>query len=211
MNLQTPLEEKWNTISHAIGAFLGFLGLIVLLNQETNTYWSTFSIVIYGISTIILFSASALYHATKVEEKKRKYRIVDHISIYLLIAGNYTPVVLIVLSESKGWLLFYLVWGIALIGAVLKLFYTGKFKFLSTLLYLVMGWLIVLDFEALQLAMHSTGMQLLWTGGVFYTIGIVFYMMKKIPFHHVIWHFFVLGGAISHYFMILNYVIPVMI
>ena len=207
MKLQTSQEEKWNTISHAIGAFLGLLGLIALLNKETNNFWSTFSIVIYGISTIILFSASALYHATKTEEKKRKYRIIDHISIYFLIAGTYSPVVLGLLAESKGWLLFGLVWGIALVGSILKLFYTGKFKFLSTLLYLVMGWLIILDFEALKQAMDPKGIQLLWTGGVFYSIGIIFYMIKQIPFHHVIWHFFVLGGAISHYLMIFKYVV----
>ncbi|CAM1367695.1 PAQR family membrane homeostasis protein TrhA [Tenacibaculum xiamenense] len=207
MDFQTPLEEKWNTISHAVGAFMGVFGLVALLMYNTNRPWSIFSIVIYGISIIVLFSASALYHAAKTEEKKRKFRIVDHISIYLLIAGTYTPVVLLLLAESKGWLLFYLVWGIALVGAILKLFFTGRFGFLSTLLYLVMGWLIVLDFQALKLAMNPEGIQLLWGGGAFYTIGIIFYAIKKIPFHHVIWHFFVLGGAICHYFMILNYVI----
>ncbi len=207
MDFQTPLEEKWNTISHAAGAVMGVFGLVGLLVYNTIQPWSIFSIVVYGVSIIILFSASALYHAMKTEEKKRKFRIVDHISIYLLIAGTYTPVVLLLLSDSKGWLLFSLVWGIALVGAILKLFYTGKFGFLSTLLYLVMGWLIVLDFQALELAMDPRGIQLLWAGGAFYTIGIIFYAIKKIPFHHVIWHFLVLGGAICHYFMILNYVI----
>ena len=207
MDFQTPLEEKWNTISHAVGAIMGIFGLIGLLIYNENEPWSVFSIVVYGVSIVVLFSASALYHAMKTEDKKRKFRIIDHISIYLLIAGTYTPVVLLLLLDSKGWLLFSLVWGIALVGAILKLFYTGKFGFLSTLLYLVMGWLIVLDFQALELAMNQDGLHLLWAGGAFYTIGIIFYAVKKIPFHHVIWHFFVLGGAICHYFMVLNHVI----
>ncbi|SEB98329.1 hemolysin III [Tenacibaculum sp. MAR_2009_124] len=207
MVVQTRLEEKWNTISHAAGAVMGLFGLVVLFLYNTNKPWSVFSIVVYGVSIIVLFSASALYHATKTEDKKRKFRIVDHISIYLLIAGTYTPVLLLLLPESKGWLLFCLVWGIAAVGTVLKLFFTGKFGVLSTLLYLVMGWLIVLDFEALKLLMNPDGIHLLWAGGAFYTIGIIFYAIEKIPFHHVIWHFFVLGGAICHYFMILNYVI----
>ena len=186
---------------------MGIFGLIGLLIYNENEPWSVFSIVVYGVSIVVLFSASALYHAMKTEDKKRKFRIIDHISIYLLIAGTYTPVVLLLLLDSKGWLLFSLVWGIALVGAILKLFYTGKFGFLSTLLYLVMGWLIVLDFQALELAMNQDGLHLLWAGGAFYTIGIIFYAVKKIPFHHVIWHFFVLGGAICHYFMVLNHVI----
>ena len=175
--------------------------------KSTHKPWSTFSIIVYGLSVIILFSASALYHAAKSERKKQYYRIVDHVSIYLLIAGTYTPVVLLLLAFSKGWLLFWLVWGIAAIGAVLKLFFTGKFGIISTLLYLVMGWLIVIDFKALVEVMPANGLQLLMAGGAFYTIGIIFYAIRKIPFNHVIWHFFVLGGAICHYFMILNYVV----
>ncbi|MGG8496333.1 PAQR family membrane homeostasis protein TrhA [Tenacibaculum sp. TC6] len=207
MKAQTAFEEKLNTLSHALGAFLGVVGLIVLLLKSTHKSWSTFSIIVYGLSVIILFSASALYHAAKSERKKQYYRIVDHVSIYLLIAGTYTPVVLLLLAFSKGWLLFWLVWGIAAIGAILKLFFTGKFGIISTLLYLVMGWLIMIDFKALVEVMPSNGLQLLMAGGAFYTIGIIFYAIRKIPFNHVIWHFFVLGGAICHYFMILNYVI----
>ena len=110
-------------------------------------------------------------------------------------------------SDSKGWPLFWAVWGIALFGVILKLFFTGRFEVFSTLLYLVMGWLIVFDFSTLYERMHSNGLLLLYAGGLFYTVGIVFYAVKKIPYNHVIWHFFVLAGAISHYFMILNFVI----
>jgi hemolysin III len=164
-------------------------------------------VVVYGLSFIILFSASALYHSSKNENHKHYYRIVDHISIYLLIAGTYTPVTLITLSESRGWLLFGLVWGIAVFGVILKLFFTGRFEIFSTLLYLVMGWLIVFDFSYLVDHMATNGLLLLFSGGLFYTVGIVFYVVHKIPFNHLIWHLFVLAGAICHFFMIFFYVI----
>ncbi|CAM1373752.1 Hemolysin-3 [Tenacibaculum litopenaei] len=207
MSTQTAVEEKLNAWSHGVGAVLGIVGLFVLLANSDHKPWSLFSIWVYGVSMIVLFTASTLYHAVQSEARKHLFRIVDHLSIYLLIAGTYTPVLLLLLLHSKGWTLFYGVWGIALVGIVLKLFFTGKFEVVSTLLYLVMGWLIVFDFEALVNAIHPDGLALLIAGGIFYTVGIVFYAIKKIPYHHVIWHFFVLGGAACHYFMILNYVI----
>ena len=207
MSVQTKLEEQLNTFSHAIGAVLGIVGLILLVSKQADTPWSLFSVLVYGLSIIVLFSASALYHAAKTEKRKHYFRIVDHISIYLLIAGTYTPVLLLTLSDSKGWLLFYTVWGIAAFGVFLKLFFTGRFEVFSTLLYLVMGWLIVFDFSVLAERMHTNGLLFLFAGGLFYTVGIVFYAINKIPYNHVIWHVFVLAGAICHYFMILWYVV----
>ena len=205
---QTPLQERLNAITHAIGAIFGVFGLLSLIVFESNkTNWSLLSVVVYGISLIVLFTASTLYHSVKNEVKKHYFRIVDHISIYLLIAGTYTPVLLIILHESLGWTLFYIVWGIAAFGVFLKLFYTGKFEIFSTLLYLVMGWLIVFDFENLSKLMDSNGILLLFFGGLAYTVGILFYAIKKIPYNHVIWHVFVLAGAICHFFMIFFYVI----
>ena len=207
MSEQTRLEERLNTWSHAIGALLGIAGLVILINKQQDTPWSLFSVLIYGISIIILFSASTLYHAVKTEKRKHYFRIIDHISIYLLIAGTYTPVLLLMLADSKGWSLFYAVWGIAAFGVFLKLFFTGRFEVFSTLLYLVMGWLIVFDFSVLADRMHTNGLLFLFAGGLFYTVGIVFYAINKIPYNHVIWHVFVLAGAISHYFMILWFVV----
>ncbi len=208
MRIQTPFEEQLNTISHAIGALLGILGLILLITFDSKkTEFSLASIIIYGISVITLFTASTFYHATKNEKKKYRFRILDHISIYLLIAGTYTPVTLITLEHTLGWTLFYIVWGIAVFGVVLKLFFTGKFEVFSTLLYLVMGWLIVFDFSNLSNLMDSNGILLLFAGGLAYTIGIIFYAFEKIPYNHVIWHVFVLAGAIFHYLMVLFYVI----
>ncbi len=208
MRQQTVFEEKLNAITHAIGAVFGIVALILLIVFETKkTAFSLFSVLVYGISIIILFTASTMYHSFTDEKKKHYFRIVDHISIYLLIAGTYTPVLLITLEQSKGWLLFYIVWAIAGFGVILKLFFTGKFETFSTLLYLVMGWLIVFDFSTLSSLMASNGLVLLIAGGLAYTVGIVFYAIEKIPYNHVIWHLFVLAGAILHFFMILFFVV----
>ena len=208
MSVQTKLEEQLNAISHAIGAFLGVAGLVLLIVFDTNkTDWSLFSVIIYGISIIVLFTASTLYHAVRGKKRKHYFRIVDHIGIYLLIAGTYTPVLLITLEQSLGWILFWVVWGIAGFGVVLKLFFTGRFEIFSTLLYLAMGWLIVFDFANLYTAIGSSGVLWLYAGGLFYTVGILFYAIRSIPYNHVIWHVFVLAGAISHFFMILLYVV----
>ncbi|MGC6431445.1 MAG: PAQR family membrane homeostasis protein TrhA [Jejuia sp.] len=208
MRIQTALEEKLNAISHAIGAIFGLVALILLIVFDTKkTDYSLTSVIIYGFSIIILFSASTFYHAAKDERKKRFLRVIDHVSIYLLIAGTYSPVLLITLEESFGWTLFYVVWGIAGFGVLLKTFFTGRFEVFSTLLYLAMGWLIVFDFETLSQLMHSDGILLLFAGGLAYTVGIIFYVIERIPYNHVIWHVFVFAGAICHFFMILLYVI----
>lgn len=208
MRIQTKKEELWNAITHGIGAVLGIIGLLFLVfNNTEKTPWSLFSVSVYGVSIVILFAASTLYHSVSSEKKKHYFRIVDHISIYLLIAGTYTPVLLISLEQSLGWVLFYVVWGIAAFGVVLKLFFTGRFNVFSTLLYLVMGWLIVFDFSNLNTIMDSGGIILLMLGGLSYTVGIVFYAIDKQPFFHVIWHLFVLAGAVCHFLMIYFYVI----
>ena len=208
MSVQTKLEEQLNSISHAIGALLGIAGLVLLIVlSKDKTAWSLFSVIVYGISIIILFTASTMYHAVKGDRRKHYFRIVDHISIYLLIAGTYTPVLLITLEQSLGWPLFWTVWGIAVFGVILKLFFTGRFEIFSTLLYLVMGWLIMFDFTTLSNLMSANGINLFIAGGLCYTVGIIFYAVHRIPFNHVIWHLFVLGGAICHFFMILLHVI----
>lgn len=205
---QTKFQEQLNAISHGIGALLGVVGLVLLITHESEkTDWSLFSVVVYGHSIIILFTASTLYHAMKGEKRKHYFRIVDHISIYILIAGTYTPVLLITLEQSLGWPLFWTVWGIAAFGVILKLFFTGRFEVFSTLLYLVMGWLIVFDFSNLSEAIGSNGILWLFAGGMSYTVGIIFYAVHRIPYNHVIWHMFVLAGAMGHFFMIFYYVI----
>ncbi|ARV08421.1 hemolysin III family protein [Winogradskyella sp. PC-19] len=207
MSEQSKKEELLNAWSHGFGAALGIVGLILLIiNVDNNKPWHLFSVIVYGLSIIILFTASTAYHAISNFDLKQKFRVVDHISIYLLIAGTYTPVLLILLPDSLGWPLFYAVWGIAAFGVILKLFFTGRFEIFSTLLYLVMGWLIVFDFTTLSEIMYPNGILWLFAGGLFYTVGIVFYAIHKIPYNHVIWHFFVLGGAFCHFMMMFHHV-----
>jgi hemolysin III len=195
--------EKFNTLSHALGAILAVFGTVVLITTNNDpTFYPVFGIIVYSVTLISMLVVSTMYHAINNVKWKRRLRILDHINIYYLIAGTYTPVALITLIEGNGWLIFYTVWGIALFGTLLKLFFTGKYEILSLLLYLIMGWLIVLDFQNLLNNSSEKGIQLLMLGGAFYTIGIVFYAIRKIPYNHFIWHLFVLAGAISHWFFI---------
>ncbi|NHF61234.1 hemolysin III family protein [Flavobacteriaceae bacterium TP-CH-4] len=197
------LEERLNAYSHGLGVLLGFIGLFFLLQKSTDkTPYATLSILIYSLCLIALFTASMVYHAVSKAHLRKIYQIIDHIGIYLLIAGTYTPVALISLESGNGWTLFYTVWAIAAFGAVLKLFFTGKYELVSLLLYVVMGWLIILDFSNLREATTDLGINLLFGGGAFYTLGILFYANRKIPYNHFIWHLFVLGGAVCHWLFI---------
>ncbi len=196
-------EEYLNVVSHGVGTFLAIIGAFVLVYfNSSQSFYSLLSIVIYSVTLISMLAVSTIYHGAKNDAWKQRLRILDHINIYYLIAGTYTPVALITLVDGNGWLVFYTVWGIALFGTILKLFFTGKYEFLSLLLYLVMGWLIILDFQNLLIKTTELGIQLLMLGGAFYTIGIIFYAIRKIPYNHFIWHLFVLAGAISHWFFI---------
>ena len=197
-------EEKLNTLSHGLGIILGLIGFVVLYqNNDGHNSYGIFSIVVYSFTFVLLFTASTLYHLVRDPNLKNRLRILDHISIYFLIAGTYTPVALIMLEKGNGWLLFYTVWGIAAVGTLMKLFYTGKYEFISLLLYLIMGWLIVLDLDNLLSQTTTIGLGTLFLGGAFYTMGILFYAIERIPYNHFIWHLFVLGGAISHWCFIL--------
>ncbi|TMM53942.1 hemolysin III family protein [Maribacter algarum] len=203
-----PKEELLNTISHAVGAIFGIIGLYLLLSKNIEkTPYTTISIIVYSVTFISMFIASSMYHYVRDPELKKKLRVVDHINIYFLIAGTYTPMCLITLIDAKGWIIFYIVWVIVAVGTLLKLFLTGKFEILSLVLYLAMGWLVVYDFDNLSDYTSSQGIQLLFLGGAFYTLGIIFYAIDRIPYNHFIWHLFVLGGAISHWLMIYLYVI----
>lgn len=201
-------EERGNAISHGFGAILALFGFFLLLKNNTDkTIYATFGIVLYGLTLISMFVVSTLYHAVQSSKLKRRLRILDHITIYFLIAGTYTPLTVITLESGNGWYIFYTVWGIAALGTVLKLFYTGKYELVSLLLYLAMGWLIIIDFENLLERTTSLGIWLLFIGGAFYSLGIPFYVWKRMPYNHFIWHLFVLGGAMSHWFFIYKSVI----
>lgn len=182
---------------------MGIVGLFFLLSKNANkSEYATASIVIYGLSIITLFAASTIFHSISKVHLRKGFRIFDHISIFILIAGTYTPLVLISLEQTNGWLIFYAVWGIALVGAILKLFFTGKFEVISLILYVVMGWLIILDYQNLMEYTSDLGILLLFLGSALYCSGIIFYAIERIPYNHFIWHLFVLGGAISHWLFI---------
>ena len=203
-------QEIANSITHGVGIILSVVGLVVLvvLASLHGTVWHVVSFSIYGTSLVLLYTSSTLYHSFQSPRVKRVFHIIDHSSIYLLIAGSYTPFVLVNLRGGWGWSLFGIVWGIALAGIVVKTFFTGRFKIASTILYLLMGWMIVVAIKPLAHAMPMGGIAWLLAGGLAYTAGAVFYLWKNLPYHHAIWHLFVLAASICHYFAILLYVLP---
>ena len=203
-------QEIANSVTHGLGIILSVAGLVVLvvLASLHATVWHIVSFSVYGTSLILLYTASTLYHSFRSPRLKRIFHIIDHSSIYLLIAGSYTPLVLVNLRGAWGWSLFGVIWGISLVGIVLKTFFTGRFKIASTLLYLLMGWMIVIAFKPLAHALPMGGMAWLIAGGLSYTLGAVIYLWKTIPYHHAIWHLFVLAASICHYLVILLYVLP---
>lgn len=205
---QTKEEEFWNTLTHFIGLLLSLGGLPVLLYyDQSQTALSSYSILFFGFGLILLYAASTVYHFTSNFKLKEKFRVLDHISVFYLIAGSYAPVCLITLYEGKGISLFLAIIIITLLGTAFKVFYTGKFEKLSLLIYLAMGWLIILDFNTVLTLIEFKGIFLLIVGGLLYSIGTIFYSLQKLKYAHAIWHVFVMGGSVSHYFLVLFYVI----
>jgi hemolysin III len=200
-------EENLNVISHAFGLVLSILvfPFLVLKSLYFEGFWKPASILVYGISLIVLYTASTVYHAAKDPKIRRRLNIFDHAAIYVLIAGTYTPFTLITLEGKTGWILFILTWTFALIGIILKLFFTGKFDKISTIMYVLMGWQIVFAISPLIENLSTEGLFWLFTGGVFYTVGAVLYSIKKIPYNHAIFHVFVLLGSISHFISVYFY------
>ncbi len=205
---QSDREEMANAITHGIGILLGVVALVLLvvLAARKGDTWAVVSFSIYGASFILLYTASTLYHGFRDEKLKRFFKLMDHASIYLLIAGTYTPILLTIMRGGWGWSLFGVIWGLAILGVVFKILFVGRFKVLSVLIYLAMGWLIVIAIKPM-LAAAPTGF-LLWLaiGGACYTLGVIFYVWRTFPFHHTVWHLFVLGGSLSHFFGLLFHV-----
>ena len=202
-----PKEEFLNVWSHILGLGFSIIGTYFLIVKALllESTIHILSYTIFGISMVILFSASSLYHASKKSIKRAKLKIFDHVAIYFLIAGTYTPFTLLGLKGTWGWSIFSVAWGIGIAGMILKLFFTGKFNLLSTLSYIAMGWLIVIAIKPVLNTFSSETLFWLTVGGVFYTVGAVLYSIKKIPFNHAIFHFFVLGGVTSHFIAVYFY------
>jgi len=204
-------EELVNRLTHGLGAVLGVAGMVFLLWRATaqGDPWRLTSCAIYGSTLVLFYTISTLYHSLRRPKLRNLFRILDHVSIFFIIAGTYTPFTLITLRGAWGWTLFGIVWGMALVGAVFKAFMVHRLRMLAPMFYLAMGWLIVIAIRPLLDALPWNGFLWLLCGGVAYTLGVVFYAWQKIPYNHAIWHLFVLGGSISHYLAIYYYVVPV--
>ena len=205
----SPLEEKINIFSHAIGLFLSIIATILLVKKsiELGGVLSLVSALVFGFSLMALYAASTFYHSARKADLRRKLRVIDHASIYCLIAGTYTPFSLLVLKGTAGWAIFSITWLMALVGVVLKLFFTGRYQLISTLMYVFMGWIIIFVFEPLKQNLPAAGLDWLLAGGFFYTVGAALYAIKKIKLNHAIFHLFVLAGSFCHFLAVYGYVI----
>lgn len=201
--------EKFNIISHLIGAVCALIGLVILVVTASlqGDPWKITSLSIYGTSLLLVYLNSTLYH-TFQGSTKATFRILDHLSIYLLIAGTYSPLTLVSIRGVWGWILFGIIWGLALVGFALEVFPKMRKRILTVAVSVTMGWLIVIAFQPLSKALPFTGLMLLVVGGVIYTAGIFFYLSKdRISHSHGIWHLFVLFGSLSHYLMVFLYIL----
>ncbi|PLX74456.1 MAG: hemolysin D [Desulfuromonas sp.] len=203
-------EERFNRTSHAL-AGLGFLcGLawLMLVATRTGEPYRIVGSAVFGACLILFYLTSTIYHSLRSDRWRQLFRKLDHIGIYLLIAGTYTPITLVTLRDGNGWAIFGTVWGLALAGILFKIFLVHQIPFLAPVLYVALGWLIVIDLDGLLTSMPLAGVVWLVAGGVIYTVGLVFYAINRIPHHHGIWHLFVAVGSLCHYLTILWYVIP---
>ena len=206
----SPIEERINILSHAIGFILSIVALVLLVRHANlhGDVWHIISFGIFGASLIILYAASTFYHSAKKSELRSRLKIFDHASIYVLIAGTYTPFTLVTLKGTIGWVIFGISWGLAVTGIILKLFFTGKYDLISTIMYVSMGWVIVLAIKPLINNLPLDGLLWLFAGGISYTIGAIIYSIKKIKFNHAIFHLFVLTGSFCHFISVFFYVLP---
>jgi len=208
----TPREEIANTVTHGIGAALSAVALIVLIvsSARSGDIWRVIAFSVYGGSLFALYTASTLYHAVTNEKLKKYFRMLDHCSIFLLIAGTYTPVLLLAMRGTTwGWTLFALIWTMAACGLVYELIFLGRYEWISLAIYGCTSWLAVVAIKPMMAMAPQGLMSWMIIGGLIYTCGIIFYICKRIPYHHAIWHLFVLGGSSLHFAGLMIYLAPV--
>ena len=203
-------EEIFHSITHGIGVLLSVVGLaaLVVYSSKYGDAWHIVSSSIYGFTLVALYTASTLYHGVTAPALKAVLQRLDHAAIFLLIAGTYTPFTLVTLRGGWGWTLFGIVWSIAVAGTVMELMVKRRSKRISVALYLGLGWLVMIAIEPMLASVAPGGLILLAVGGLFYSLGVIFYVWKTLVFHHAIWHLFVLAGSASHFFAVFLYVIP---
>jgi len=204
-------EEVANAITHGIGAVLSVAALVVLIVFASlkGTVWHVVSFSIYGSTMLLLYLNSTLVHSFRDGRAKDFFEFLDHSSIYLYIAGSYTPFLLIALRNNLGWSLFGIIWGVAIFGVLFKAYFVKRFLFMSTIFYIAMGWMIVIAWNPLSAVVAHEGMMLLMAGGVLYTLGTLFYVWRGFPYHHAIWHLFVLAGSTIHFLAVFIYLLPI--
>ncbi|MFC4779580.1 hemolysin III family protein [Paenibacillus sp. GCM10023252] len=202
-------EEVANAITHGIGAGLSIAALVLLIVYSAlqGTALHVVSFTIYGTTMLLLYCASTLVHSFPEGKAKRVFEVLDHSCIYVFIAGTYTPILFHIVGGALGWVLFGIVWGITVVGVAFKAFFASRYLFTSTIAYIAMGWIIVFAWKPLTDHLALGGLQLLIGGGVLYTVGTIFYMWRSFPYHHAVWHLFVLGGSVLHFFCILLYIL----
>ncbi len=203
-------EECCNSLTHGAGALLSVACLTVMV-IFASLHGSARHVVgcsVFGASLVLLYTASTLYHSARSPRLKHIFKTLDHACIYLLIAGTYTPFTLVTLQGGWGWTLLGIVWGIAILGIVFKIFFVYRFRTAATIAYILMGWLVVVAIKPLLANLPAAGLAWLVAGGLSYTVGTIFYLLKRLPYSHAIWHLFVLGGSICHFFAVLFHVIP---
>ena len=202
-------EEFFNALTHGLGATAALAGGAVLITLAAlfGDGWQLAGAIVFGICLLLLYLASTLYHAIQHPVAKARLKVFDHCAIYLLIAGTYTPFTLIALRGPWGWGLFAAIWTLAVAGVIFKLFFTGRFKLLSTAIYIAMGWLVVVAIEPMWGALDGWTIGWLFAGGLFYTLGTVFYHRPSLPYSHAIWHMFVIAGSVCHYVSVMAQVV----
>ncbi|EEG78884.1 PAQR family membrane homeostasis protein TrhA [Dethiobacter alkaliphilus] len=207
----SPAEEMANAITHGIGTVLAIaaLAVLVVFAALRGSVWHIVTFSVYGTTLIVLYLFSTLYHSFTNQKLKAIFKVMDHSAIYLLIAGTYTPFTLIALRGPLGWTIFGFIWGLAIVGIILKVFFVKRFKVISTLTYVLMGWAIVVAFNPLLANLSGQGIRWLVSGGILYSAGAIFYLFKRIPYNHAIFHLFVIGGSVCHFLSILLYVLPI--
>ena len=203
-------EEIANSITHGIGILLSIAALVILIvfSSLNGTQLHLISFIVYGVTMVMLYTSSTLLHALPNGKAKNVFEVLDHSSIYFFIAGSYTPLTLIVLDGTLGWVLFGVVWGLAVAGTVFKAFFVKRFLFTSTILYVLMGWLAVFGWNDFTAKIEPAGIAFLVIGGIAYSFGAIFYIWRGFKYHHAVWHLFVLAGSVFHFFFMLLYILP---
>lgn len=204
-HIQHLREELANSLTHGFGLVLAIVGLVVLVVIAAlgGDPMQIVAFSVFGVTMVVLYLASTVYHATRHPRFKRIMRFVDHAAIYLLIAGTYTPFLVLNMRDSVGWIMFAVVWGFALIGIFAKALHMDRLPLLNAIIYIIMGWICLFALKPAMEAIHPSGLLMLLAGGIAYTGGVVFYVLERLPYNHAIWHGFVMGGTALHYFAVM--------